>query len=180
MDRAIESGLRLLSNLLIAVAGICLALMMVHVIADVALKYVANAPIPGTAEIVAHYYMVAAVFLPLPLVELNNRAIFVDLFYHMMRPLLQRTSMLLAYGAQIAFFGVLAWQTSHDAMAAYAKGDLVEGIVNVIIWPGRFFLPIGFWLAVAVSVLRFLQVMTRRDWAEVTSPTPGDSAPEAV
>lgn len=180
MTVSIEKTLRLLSNLLIAVAGICLALMMVHVIADVGLKYVANAPIPGTAEVVAHYYMVAAVFLPLPLVELNNRSIYVDLFYHMMGQALQRASLLLAYGAQIAFFGVLAWQTSHDAMAAYAKGDLVEGIVNVIVWPGRFFLPIGFWLAVAVSTLRFLQVLTRRDWAAVVAPTEGDSAPEAV
>lgn len=180
MNRAVEGSLRFLSNLLIAVAGISLAMMMVHVIADVALKYLANAPIPGTAEIVAHYYMVAAVFLPLPLVELNNRAIYVDLFYHMMRPLLQRGCMLLAYGAQIAFFGVLAWQTSHDAMAAYAKGDLVEGIINVVVWPGRFFLPLGFWLAVAVSALRFIQVLTRSDWVECTAPTQGDSSPEAI
>ena len=180
MDRMLESSLRILSNLLIAVAGLCLALMMIHVIADVALKYVANSPIPGTAEIVAHYYMVAAVFLPLPLVELNNRAIFVDLFYNMMGPPFKRASLLLAYGAQIAFFGVLAWQTSQDAMVAYSKGDLVEGIVNVIVWPGRFFLPIGFWLAVVVTVLRFMQVLIRRDWAEVTSPIPGDSSPEAV
>lgn len=180
MNRVAESLLRFLSNLLIAAAGVSLALMMLNVIADVVLKYLANSPIPGTAELVAHYYMVAAVFLPLPLVEINNRSIYVDLFYHRMRPVLQRCAMVVAYTAQAVFFGMLAWQSSHDAMAAYSKGEYVEGIVNVVVWPGRFFLPLGFLLATAVSLLRIIQVLSRPDWKALTSPQQSDTGGEAI
>lgn len=160
----IETAFRWASWVLIAVAVISLALMMVHVCADVFMKYVLNDPIPGTAEVVAYYYMVAAVFLPLPLVELGNKSISVDLFWNMFPNLLQRVTIFIGYGAQLAFFVILARQTGEDALAAYAKNELVEGIIPLLVWPGRFFLPAAFWLASGVSALRLLQVALSPDW----------------
>ena len=160
----VETLLRWSGKALIALAALNLGAMMIHVAADVAAKYLFNSPLPGTAEIVAYYYMVAAVFLPLPLVELGNKAIAVDLFWNMFPGFVQRATLVAAYGLQTAFFVVLALQTGEDAAKAFAKNDLVEGIVPVIVWPGRFFLPAAFWLGAAVSALRILQVILRRDW----------------
>lgn len=158
---------------LIALAALNLAAMMLHVIADVVMKYLFVAPIPGTAEIVAYYYMVAAVFLPLPLVELGNKAISVDLFWMRYPGWLQRITLFLAYLLTVTFFVILARQTSIDAMRAYAKGDLVEGIVPVLIWPGRFMLPASFWFAAGVAGLRALQVLLSSDWRQQTAQADG-------
>lgn len=169
LERALLWGARGL----IGLAALNLAMMMVHVIADVVMKYVFVAPIPGTAEVVAYYYMVATVFLPLPLVELGNKAISVDLFWLHYPSWLQRVTLFLAYLMTIAFFVILARQTSIDAMRAYAKGDLVEGIVPVLIWPGRFMLPASFWFAAGVAALRALQVLLSPEWRQKTAHTDG-------
>lgn len=158
---------------LIGLAALNLVAMMVHVIADVVMKYMFVAPIPGTAEIVAYYYMVAAVFLPLPMVELGNKAISVDLFWMRYPGWMQRVTLFSAYLLTVAFFVILARQTGIDAMRAYAKGDLVEGIVPVLIWPGRFMLPASFWFAAGVAGLRALQVLVSPDWRQQTAQADG-------
>ena len=67
------------STLVAWVSGAALLLMMLHIAADVALRYLFSAPLHGTVEIVSTYYMVAVVFLPLALIELRNGHIVVEL-----------------------------------------------------------------------------------------------------
>ena len=176
---SVERLIANLSTLLIGTAGLLLMCMLVHMCADVAMKYVFNSPIPGTAEVVAYYYMVAAVFLPLPFVEVKNGGVSVDLFYNMMGKVSRRVLLSLAYLVQIVFFGLLAWQSSIDAFEALAKRELVEGQINVYIWPARFFLPIGFGLASIVSLLRLYQVLTQKNWETVTGYGGGVGRAEA-
>ena len=61
-------------------AGILIILMMIHVAVDVFCRIVLNAPLYGTLEIVAGYYMVAVVFLPLAYVSGGEGHIFIELF----------------------------------------------------------------------------------------------------
>lgn len=165
--KTLERGLAFCARLLIWASGLMLLAMAAHVCADVALKYLFNKPIPGTAEVVARYYMLAAVFLPLPFVELRNSGISVDLFYNMFSPFFRRATVLLAYVGQTAFFGMLAYQSSLDALKSYAKNEFIDGQIMVYVWPGTFFLPIGLWLAAAMSVVRILQTLLRSDWEDV-------------
>ena len=53
-------------------------LMMFHITFDVFGKYLFNAPLPATLEIVSHYYMVVVVFLPLAMVEKRDAHISVE------------------------------------------------------------------------------------------------------
>lgn len=158
----------LLARILIGITAICLLAMMVHVSADVIMKALFNSPVPGTIEVVARYYMVAAIFLPLPLVELRNSAISVDLFFDMFGAAGQRLLTVIAYVGQAVFFSLLAYRTFGDALHAYAIGEAVEGLVRVTVWPASFFLPLGFGLAAIISMLRIVQTVVVRDWARVT------------
>ena len=167
MSNAIETLMYKLALLLVWLAGLFLVAMMVQVFADVAMKYLFNSPIPGTAEIVARWYMVAAVFLPLPYVEMRNSGISVDLFYNMFGPGLRRLIMLLAYLGQTLFFGLLAYQSTFDALKSYSRGEYIDGQIAVVIWPAFFFLPIGLWLATAISIYRIFQTLTRSDWEDL-------------
>jgi TRAP-type C4-dicarboxylate transport system permease small subunit len=167
--RRTELLLRWSSNALFWVAVTLVAAMMVHVVVDVTLKLVFNRPVPFTVEMVAHYYMVAVVFLPLPLVEFRNSGVSVDLFYRMMAAPSRRTLMLLSYVAQVFFFGVLAYQSWLDALDAMKAGKFVYTEGRLDIWPPAFFLPFGFFLAALVSLLRIQQVATRSDWERLSA-----------
>lgn len=167
-----ERILAVLARILIWAAAICLVAMALHVTADVIMKYVFNKPIPGTAEVVAYYYMLAVVFLPLPFVETRNSAISVDLFYNMFSTPLRRGCMLLAYAGQTAFFGVLGYQSFSDALKSHRINEFIDGQIQVYVWPPAFFLPAGLWLATAISVVRILQILFRSDWEQITTLSP--------
>ncbi|MEO1193462.1 MAG: TRAP transporter small permease [Pseudomonadota bacterium] len=138
------------------VGALTLALMVSHVLADVIGRQVFGQPAPATTEVVAFYYMVAAVFLPLPFVELRNRAIAVDLFYNMFPRGLQRFSIMVATLATAVLWGTLAVKSSFDAVEAFGKGEMIDGTYTVPIWPIRFALPVAFGLATVVVLLRFV------------------------
>ena len=165
----IEVVLRWASNALFWVAVTLVGAMMVHVVIDVTLKLLINRPIPFTVEMVAHYYMVAVVFLPMPLVEFRNSGVSVDLFYRMMAAPARRSLMLLAYVGQVFFFGVLAYQSWLDALDAMKAGKFIYTEGRLFIWPSGYFLPFGFFLAALVSLLRIQQVLTRSDWEHITA-----------
>jgi TRAP-type C4-dicarboxylate transport system permease small subunit len=165
----VERLLKWSSNALFWVATALVVAMLLHVTLDVTLKLMFNRPLPFTVEMVAHYYMVAVVFLPLPLVELRNSNVSVDLFYRMFASPSRRTLMLLAYVGQVFFFGVLAWQSWFDALDAMKTRKFIYTEGRLDIWPSAFFLPFGFSLAALVSVLRIQQVATLNDWERITA-----------
>ena len=161
-------------------AALAMALMMFHVLADVVGRQLFKAPAPATSEMVAYYYMVAAVFLPLPFVELHDRSIAVDLFYKGFPTLLRKISLLFATAAGAIFFGMLALKSSSDAVAAYQKWEMIEGISTIAIWPMRFLLPIAFGTTSLILVLRFvLQGIFGRDLRTFRSE-PGNLDHEAI
>jgi TRAP-type C4-dicarboxylate transport system permease small subunit len=167
--QTVERLLRWSTNALFVVATFLVAAMLLHVVADVVLKYVFNRPVPMTTEMVAHYYMVAVVFLPLPLVELRNASVSVDLFYRMFGAPSRRLILLLAYLGQIFFFGILAYQSWLDALGAMQSRKFVYLDFRLEVWPASFFLPLGFGLAALVSALRIHQILTRSDWEHVAA-----------
>lgn len=174
--KLVERLLEAAAGALTFVAALGLLAMLVHVCADVALNSLMNAPIPGTAEIVAYYYMVGAVFLPLPLVELRGASIKVDLVYGLLPRGVQRVLLVVAYLAQTAFFAILARQTFFDAVEGVAKGQMVEGRINVLIWPGLICLPLAFGLAALVSLLLLWRCVSDRDFDPDAGPHEGEAA----
>lgn len=144
------------SSYLIYLAAAALVLMMLHVMADIVGRQLFNAPAPAASEFVAYYYMVAVVFLPIPFVEMRGRSIAVDLFFNMFPQFIKRGLRGFALLCGIGFFAALAYKTSLDAISAYTKGEMVDGAYLVVIWPGRFLLPLSMGLATVILMLRFV------------------------
>jgi len=151
-----------LASALAYIAGLSLVLMMIHVTMDVVLKYFFRQPIPGTAEVVAAYYMIGTVFLPLAYIEVHNRPIMVELFYDRlpkaMHPLLDMVATLLSIG----FYAFLAWQSTKIALGALENREYIDGLVKVVVWPSRFLIPLGLVAACAALLLRLLMLLTGR------------------
>ncbi len=159
--RQIELSIRFLSKALALVAGVCLVAMMVHVVSDVAAKYLFNDPIEGTLEIVAAYYMVAVVFLPLSIAELRREHIYVDMFVRHLT-LKRRIAVYVLTGALTAsFYGLLAFETGEEAVHAYKINEVMMGTSFIVVWPGRWFLPIGFGAIALASLFHVVQAVLR-------------------
>ena len=151
-----------LTRVLTWIAGAALVLMMTHVAGDVALKYLFNQPIPGTAEVVAAYYMIGVVFLPLAWIEVHNRPIVVELFYDRMPSWAKPPLDALGTAASLTFYGFLLWQSIKIALESFATGEYVDGMWRVVVWPSRFLIPLGLAVAMLVLVLRLWNTLRGR------------------
>ncbi len=149
-----------LASALAFIAGLSLVLMMVHVTLDVVLKYFFKMPIPGTAEVVAAYYMIGTVFLPLAYIEVHNRPIMVELLYDRLPSSLHRPLDVLATLLSIAFYAFLTWQSTKIALTALENREYVDGLWKVVVWPSRFLIPLGLAAACAALVLRLGVLLT--------------------
>lgn len=139
-------------------AMILITVMMVHICADVAGKYLFNAPIDGTLETVSLYYMVAVVFFPLAYATQNGGQIMVELFT---RKLSERARRYLDGG--VAIFGFLymslfAWETGIEAVHRTQSGEIRETAQSlIIVWPSRWILPLSFALMAAYLLYEGIQ-----------------------
>lgn len=145
-----------ISDMMEYAAAAVLMLMMLHIVIDVFAKYLFSTSIPGTLDVVANYYMVATVYLPVAFVELRGRSISVDLFYQWFPDSMKYLARVFGTAVSILFFSLLAYQTSFDAVQSFAKGEFVDGAYIVITWPARFVLPLSFGLVVIVLLVRIV------------------------
>ncbi len=154
-----RNPLEWLSELLLTVTAIPVLAMMIHVTLDVAMKYAFSAPIFGTLEITANYYMVAIVLLPMAFIEMTRQSIAVDLFYQMMpeKMTVVVTGFVLLLCA--AGYGGLAWISWPEALASYAKNEISMGSANIYIWPSRFLLPGALALTTIVCLYHFVRLI---------------------
>ena len=151
----------MLSHGLAVVGGCAVLVMMLHVSADVLSKYLLNRPIVGTLEIVSHYYMVAAIFLPLAAIERGRGHIFVELFT--IRLGRQTTFALDAFASLLSalFVGAIAWMSTIEAIRRTKSGEMVDAVYyQIIVWPTRWMVPVGtalFALVCLHNASRFLR-----------------------
>ncbi len=136
--------LRLPSDSLAAIAGVLILVMMVHVTADVFGRLAFSAPVEGTLEIVAGYYMVAVVFLPLAHVSRGEGHIFIELFTRGLPDRARSWMDAAAATLTFAYVALMAWQCAEEAMIQTAGGEMWETADDlIVIWPSRWLIPIG-------------------------------------
>lgn len=154
------------------IAGVCLVLMMVQTTLDVVMKFVFNAPIQGTLEIVSIYYMVGVVFLPLAIVELRHEHICVDLVMQFLPRRARNFSYAFTALISASFFTILGYQTLLDAIVATQRGDILMGGALILTWPSRWALPVGFFLITFAVLLNAWHALTDPDRFDPTPASP--------
>ena len=153
---------RWIGRALLAVGCLFLMLMMLHVTADVVLRFVTNRPIIGTLETVSFYYMTLAVFLPLAYVERRGEHIRVDLFVQLMPRPVQLWLYVLACLLGLIYFGILAYQSYLDALRSTERLETIMSNFIFYIWPARWALPVGFAAVVLAILSNLLRAIAQR------------------
>ena len=175
--KIISNSIQFISRAMMALCSFFLVLMMLHVGADVVLKFAVNAPIAGTLETVSYYYMVSLVFLALPYVEMRGEHVSVDLFFQKFPPKLQIT--VYAAGSILAalYYGVFAYTTFHDALIATAQRETVMANFLFYVWPSRWALPLGSGLLVLMLLLNAVRAILT---SQLIQPDDTNSAESVV
>ena len=127
-----------------ALGGLAVTLMLVHVTLDILLKYFFSMPINGTLEIVSIYYMVAAVFLPLGIVERARGHILVEVFTQHLAPRAVAGFSGVSGLLGVLFLAALTTMSGIEAVnrtLTLERWDVVFFYLPV--WPSRWFLPVG-------------------------------------
>ncbi len=151
----------LLADGLFYVALVAGALMMVHVTVDVAARTLFNNPLPGTGEITATYYMIAAAFLPLAWVTLRDEHVTADIFVgNLPRPMRNVIAVLVDL-LVIVYVSAFVWQSWLSALSRTSRGEVWEILGGYLpVWPTRWFLPVAGGAMLLVMVFRLLARLT--------------------
>lgn len=143
------------SNGLMIMACAGITLMMLHVTADVAGKYLLSIPVAATYEAVEVYYMVALVYLPFTYIARGEGHIFVELFT---RNLSDRGRFALDGSVGILtliWVCLLAWYAGEEAVTTTLDGELRETAEGfLLVWPSRWFIPLGCGVMALAVVLK--------------------------
>lgn len=156
--------LQRITELCVSISCMFMLAMMIHVTADVVMKYLWNRPIPGTLEVVSAYYMVGGVFLPIAAVEFMRRQIVVDVAYQFMGWNLKAFCIFVGLVMAMLVYAVLACTSWGDAMRSLAIREVMMGTVLVSVWPSRFVLPISFAAAGLVCLWQIYAFITLPDY----------------
>jgi len=146
------------AGILLWIGCAAIVLMALHVTVDVVMRSFIAQGIQGTTEIVAFYYMVGAVCLPLAWIERRDEHINVEILYRALPPLGQRLLLLLGWLFSGGFFAVFTWRSWQDALNAYSTNETMMGFAQIVIWPARFILPISFVLVVIICLVQILRL----------------------
>ncbi|WP_417673253.1 TRAP transporter small permease [Roseibium sp.] len=153
-----------LLTVLALIGALAIITLMLHVVADVVLRNTVNAPIPATYEIVTHYYMIAAAFIPLAWVERGGGMVQVEVIESFLGPRGLYWSDRAVDVISTVIYGALAWVTWLVALRNFDTGTFVLAqSVRVPTWPAYFLVPLGFGLATLATAIRtFVPKQERR------------------
>ncbi|WP_118137080.1 TRAP transporter small permease [Oceanicella sp. SM1341] len=174
--RTFGRGIGLLTRGLVLLGGASVALMMLHVSAEIVLRAAFNRPLPGTITIVANYYMIFAAFAPLALLEQRDEHISVDIFTAALPARTRRLLEVAVRGLTVAVLTLLALRTGAEALAKAAIGaSVTQGASSVPVWPAYFVLPLGAGAMALVAAIRMAEAAMGGD-AGLPGPPAGERA----
>jgi TRAP-type C4-dicarboxylate transport system permease small subunit len=137
-------------------------LMMLHVTADVTMRTVFNAPIEGTTEVVAGYYMVAIAYLPWAFVARNDNHIVAGIFKQIGTPTFDYWVEIGVKILTTTYVAIFTYQTFLAALQRTSAGEVwLAGTKYLPVWPTRWLLPLAGSLMIAHLVLRVLADLAR-------------------
>ena len=128
-----------------AAAGVVMILMMLHIVMDVALRYLFQTPIIGTLEVVSWYYMVCAAFLPVAYVQMNRRHLVVEMFtMGLTRRGMAFLDTLIGI-LTLIYVGILNYLVIRKAIVSTRQNEIQDAtFFDLAIWPSRWILAVSF------------------------------------
>jgi len=142
-----------IARALLVTAATLAFLLCFLVCADVIGRVVFNSPVKGTPEIVS-FAIVVILWLQAAYAIRSGGMIWVDAVHTHLPGRLQRACEVLGALLGVAFFGLVCWGSIEPALYAWSSNEFEgEGALRVPVWPARFTVVVGSFLAAFNYVL---------------------------
>jgi TRAP-type C4-dicarboxylate transport system permease small subunit len=142
-DRTMLSLQRQLENILSYVSALAVAFMMLITVADVLVRYLTPFSVPGSYAFVSLSF-VFVIYLGLSVAQRENSHIAIDVLYNQMTRGQRKVLQFLQLSVFGSFFAALTWYSAVTAWENYHLNDTILGAIQVVTWPARIMIPIGF------------------------------------
>jgi TRAP-type C4-dicarboxylate transport system permease small subunit len=153
---------------MLTLAAVLAFLLCFLVVADVLGRVVFNSPVKGTTEIVS-FSIIIICYLQAGFAIRSGGMLQVDMFVSKGGPRTQSAFAVLAALAGLVFFGLICWGSFDGALHAWNSNEYEgEGALRVPVWPARFVLVLGTFLACVSYVL--LLIAHLGTWARGEMP----------
>jgi TRAP-type C4-dicarboxylate transport system permease small subunit len=147
---------RITKSLLVLAATLAFLLCFL-VVADVIGRGAFNSPVKGTTEIVS-LSIVIICFLQAGFAIRSGGMLNVDMFASKGSPRTQSVLACIAALAGLVFFAIICWGSIEGAMHAWTSNEFEgEGALRVPVWPARFVVVLGTFMASVSYLLMLLQ-----------------------
>ena len=161
---------RQLENILSYLSALAVAFMMIITVADVLVRYLTSYSVPGSYAFVSLSF-VFVIYLGLSVAQRENSHIAIDVLYNQLtrgqRKLLQCLQ-LIVFGA---FFAALTWYSAVTAWENYHLNDTILGAIQVVTWPARIMIPIGFLFLTLRMLVQLYGLISRDELIEEVADT---------
>lgn len=163
-DAAIDGTVKVLA----ASSMVAMLLMALHIVANVAQRFLFSRDLPGTLEFVTYYYMVFLTFIPLAYVAMKKAHIRVEFLDSMLGPRLARIVDFLCELGMAGFFFLLCWRTWVNALERTASREGVPSADGAFhIWPARWFVVAGLFVGGVYALISAVRLIRTRHAAPV-------------
>jgi TRAP-type C4-dicarboxylate transport system permease small subunit len=145
------------TRVLLVLAAVLAFLLCFLVVADVVGRVVFNSPVKGTTEIVS-LSIVIICYLQAGFAIRSGGMLHVDMFVSKGSPRVQSAFAALAALAGLVFFAAICWGSFEGAAHAWTSNEFEgEGALRVPVWPARFVLVLGTFIASVSYLLMLVQ-----------------------
>lgn len=140
---ALERPLALLERAGLIVAGFAFAAMMLVTVVDVVMRYLFNAPLSWSFELISSYLMVAAFFLAVSATQARRQHVQVDILARNLPERLRCALAVPAGCAVLVLFALIWWAGAAGFLEAWQKNLVMDGQIPWPRWPTYLLIPIG-------------------------------------
>ena len=163
-----------IARALLTIAAVLAFLLCFLVCADVIGRAVFNSPVKGTPEIVSGS-IVMILWLQAAYAVRSGGMIWVDAVHAHLPARVQRACEFLAALLGLAFFALVCWGSADPALYSWTSNEYEgEGALRVPVWPARFLVLIGSFLA----AFNYLLLAIERFRALISGSAPPPPASE--
>lgn len=157
--QALEKGIRTTENVIAAIGGVMLLVMMFLGAADVIGRYGFNSPISGAINI-SQLMMGGVVFFGWAYTLSKKAHVTVDItFNHYPRRVQQIIEFVMLFLSLVLFI-LIIWQSILIAVKDWQVGNLVN-VIRIPIVPFKLFIPFGAFLLCLESIIQMVHLFTQ-------------------
>ena len=140
------------------VSGSSLVLMMVQIACEVLLRFFFDLNVPGTVDVVAYYYMVAAIYLGIFVATAEKSHICTDVAVSRLPSGIRGVLDKFNHAACAVYFGLFTYALFIVAVESTQRWEVVDAIwYHLVVWPVRWIAALGIGLSTIAALILLVQ-----------------------